>query len=68
MLYDKRLIELMIDLKVGKGVAILKLASHPDQAREMGTAACAYVVRHFNRNDQAIEFVDLVNHVGKTGN
>ena len=45
--------------------AVLRLASNPDQAREMGSAARAYVVRHFNRSDQAQEFVGLVSRLGK---
>jgi glycosyltransferase involved in cell wall biosynthesis len=44
--------------------AVLRLALDPDQAREMGSAARAYVVRHFNRSIQAKEFVDLVSRLG----
>ena len=47
--------------------AVLRLASNPEQARKMGSAARAYVVQNFNRNDQAQEFVDLVSRLGKVG-
>lgn len=45
--------------------AVLRLASDPDKARQMGVSARAYVVKHFNRSDQAQEFVGLINRLGK---
>lgn len=39
--------------------AILKLAENRSAAREMGSRGREYVVRHFNRNEQAAEFVTL---------
>jgi len=45
--------------------AVLRLASNPDEVHKMGSAARDYVIKHFNRHDQAKEFVDLVNHIGK---
>lgn len=45
--------------------AVLRLASNPDKVREMGSAARSYVVRHFNRSDQARKFVGLVSRLGK---
>ena len=47
--------------------AVLKLSSNPDLAREMGTSARSYVVRNFNRSDQAKEFVALVSRLGRVG-
>ncbi len=47
--------------------AVLRLSSNPDDVRKMGLAARAYVIEHFNRHDQAKEFVNLVNRMGKTG-
>jgi glycosyltransferase involved in cell wall biosynthesis len=46
--------------------AVLKLAMAPENAREMGKAARAYVIRHFNRAEQAQAFVSLVSSMGKT--
>jgi lipopolysaccharide/colanic/teichoic acid biosynthesis glycosyltransferase len=39
--------------------AILRLARNRPAVREMGLRGRQYVVRHFNRNDQAAEFVTL---------
>ena len=39
--------------------AILELAENPSQAREMGLRGREYVIRCFNRNQQAAEFVSL---------
>jgi len=46
--------------------AVLKLATNPEAARKMGAAARDCVIRHFNRADQAKEFVGLVAHLRKT--
>ena len=43
--------------------AVLRLQSEPDTVKAMGSAARDYVVKHFNRNDQAEEFVKLVNRL-----
>ncbi|HEY2860243.1 MAG TPA: glycosyltransferase family 4 protein [Terracidiphilus sp.] len=40
--------------------AIRDLADNPGQAREMGANARKYVIEHFNRDDQARAFVDLI--------
>jgi glycosyltransferase involved in cell wall biosynthesis len=40
--------------------AVIDLADHPDQAKDMGSNARAYVVEHFNRDDHAREFADLI--------
>jgi glycosyltransferase involved in cell wall biosynthesis len=40
--------------------AIRDLADNPSQAREMGANARKYVVEHFNRDDQAHAFVNLI--------
>jgi glycosyltransferase involved in cell wall biosynthesis len=45
--------------------AVLRLASNPEEARKMGAAARDHVVKHFNRADQAGEFVDLVTGLAK---
>jgi glycosyltransferase involved in cell wall biosynthesis len=43
--------------------AIIHLADNPEQARTMGLNARAYVVEHFNRDDHARQFADLICHV-----
>lgn len=43
--------------------AIQKLVNNPSQAREMGRAARNYVTTHFNREEQAASFIDLVSHL-----
>jgi glycosyltransferase involved in cell wall biosynthesis len=43
--------------------AIIDLADHPQRAREMGLNARAYVVEHFNRDEHAREFADLISHI-----
>jgi glycosyltransferase involved in cell wall biosynthesis len=43
--------------------AVLKLKSSPATARDMGRAARAYVVEHFNRSEQAAGFVALLERV-----
>jgi glycosyltransferase involved in cell wall biosynthesis len=43
--------------------AIVQLADNPEQARSMGLNARAYVVEHFNRDDHARQFADLICHV-----
>lgn len=40
--------------------AVLQLAGDREQARAMGRAARAYVVEHFNRQQQAADFVTLL--------
>lgn len=45
--------------------AVMKMSSNTDQSKKMGSAARDYVVKHFNRNDQAKEFVILVNRLAK---
>ncbi|MDZ7696579.1 MAG: glycosyltransferase family 4 protein [Deltaproteobacteria bacterium] len=40
--------------------AVLSLATNPEETSKMGLAARDYVVRHFNRAEQAKEFLDLV--------
>jgi glycosyltransferase involved in cell wall biosynthesis len=40
--------------------AILALAENPVHARQMGAAAREYVVRNFNRRDQAMNFLVLL--------
>lgn len=40
--------------------AMVYLADHPQQARQMGKNARDYVVRHFNRNEHARELADLI--------
>ncbi|HYV06028.1 MAG TPA: sugar transferase [Blastocatellia bacterium] len=39
--------------------AVIELSNDRDRARQMGSAAREYVVKHFNRNQQANEFVVL---------
>jgi len=43
--------------------AITDLADHPERAREMGLNAHVYVVEHFNRDEHAREFADLISRV-----
>jgi glycosyltransferase involved in cell wall biosynthesis len=43
--------------------ALIQLADDPEQARKMGLNARAYVVEHFNRDDHARQFADLISHV-----
>jgi glycosyltransferase involved in cell wall biosynthesis len=43
--------------------AIVQLANDPDQARRMGAAARAYVVDHFDRDDQAEAFRSILQQV-----
>jgi glycosyltransferase involved in cell wall biosynthesis len=40
--------------------AIIELAGHPERAKKMGCNARAYVVEHFNRDQHAREFADLI--------
>ena len=42
--------------------AIRVLGQDPQRAKALGAAARAYVVEHFNRHDQAAQFVSLVQH------
>jgi glycosyltransferase involved in cell wall biosynthesis len=44
----------------GLAAAVELLRSDPLRAASMGTAARAYVVKHFNRSDQAEDFVRLI--------
>ena len=46
--------------------AIRKLADDPARARQMGTAAREYVVRNFNRRDQAMDFLQLLRSMSGT--
>jgi glycosyltransferase involved in cell wall biosynthesis len=43
--------------------AITDLADDPERARAMGVSARAYVIEHFNRDDHARAFADLVSRV-----
>jgi glycosyltransferase involved in cell wall biosynthesis len=43
--------------------AIVTLADHPLETSEMGRAARAYVVKHFNRDEHAQQLADLVSRV-----
>jgi len=43
--------------------AILQLADHPGHAGQMGRNARRYVVRHFNRDDHARQFAELLRSV-----
>jgi glycosyltransferase involved in cell wall biosynthesis len=43
--------------------AIIELADHAEMARDMGDNARDFVVRHFNRDDQARQFATLVSRV-----
>ncbi len=43
--------------------AIIVLADNPAVAQQMGAAARGYVVRHFNRRDQATSFLELLRSV-----
>jgi glycosyltransferase involved in cell wall biosynthesis len=45
--------------------AVMSLVSNPGKVLKMGSAARDYVVRYFNRFDQAQGFVGLVNRMGK---
>ncbi len=40
--------------------AVVDLETHRERAQEMGCSARAYVVRHFNRHDQAQNFCELL--------
>jgi glycosyltransferase involved in cell wall biosynthesis len=40
--------------------AVLDLESDRERAKQMGRSAREYVVRHFNRHDQAAQFVELL--------
>ncbi len=42
-----------------------QLSEQPDRVKAMGTSAREYVELHFNRTDQAQQFVDLVQKIGK---
>jgi len=44
-------------------MAIIDLADHPDRAKSMGLNARAYVIEHFNRDEHAREFADLISRV-----
>jgi glycosyltransferase involved in cell wall biosynthesis len=43
--------------------ALIRLADDPQQARQMGNNAHSYVVEHFNRDDHAREFMNLVSRL-----
>jgi glycosyltransferase involved in cell wall biosynthesis len=43
--------------------AALQLADHPAEARRMGASARSYVVEHFNRDDHARQFSELIQWV-----
>lgn len=43
--------------------ALISLADDPQQAKQMGMSAHSYVVQHFNRDDHAREFMNLVSRV-----
>jgi glycosyltransferase involved in cell wall biosynthesis len=43
--------------------AITDLADDPERVREMGLSARAYVVKHFNRDEHARAFADLISRV-----
>jgi glycosyltransferase involved in cell wall biosynthesis len=43
--------------------AICQLADDPSRARQMGAAAREYVVRNFNRRDQAMSFLHLLRSI-----
>lgn len=47
--------------------AIDALSRDPARARAMGQAARAYVVEHFNRRQQAVQFAELVHHLALKG-
>ena len=44
--------------------AIERLADNPDMARQMGRDARSYVAAHFNRDEHARQFADLISSVG----
>ncbi len=44
--------------------AVYSLSKDRSRSRSMGCAARSYVVQHFNRHDQAMQFLDLVCRVG----
>lgn len=43
--------------------AIARLADDPSKARKMGDSARSYVVQHFDRNEHAREFMNLVRRI-----
>lgn len=43
--------------------AVLRLSRQPSEARAMGEAAREYVTRHFDRNSQALQFVQVCDRV-----
>jgi glycosyltransferase involved in cell wall biosynthesis len=45
--------------------AVSQLAADPEKARRMGRAARAYVVAHFDRNQQAVQFSDLLERLAR---
>lgn len=47
--------------------AIDSLSRDPIRARAMGQAARAYVVEHFNRHQQAVQFAELVHYLAAKG-
>jgi glycosyltransferase involved in cell wall biosynthesis len=47
--------------------AVLTLRQHPDRAKQMGAAARRYVVKHFDRADQAKEFMELMVRLAAEG-
>ena len=47
--------------------AALHLSQNREQARQMGITARAYVAQHFERSDQAQQFVELVRQTGTRG-
>jgi glycosyltransferase involved in cell wall biosynthesis len=47
--------------------AILRLCNDGSIARKMGMDARAYVAEHLNRNNQAAQFVNLVQNVAHAG-
>lgn len=40
--------------------AVRRLAANPDLRKRQGEKACAYVIQHFDRRQQAVQFVDLL--------
>ena len=48
--------------------AVLQLSGNVEQAREMGRTAREYVCKHFNRHDQAKDFVALVERLAQGHN